>query len=210
MSSKTFWANWLEDTKGPCLPAFDGLKRSMDTVFHWDNGVQWGNIQGTKNAVLGQFGGFYVFNKYLCVFYGGGEWLCQGLKPVVQVSWDSFSLRKYISCVLTIRGGRRYSAVGLCMWPSWYMALIAWVTSSATCFVWSSSSSLYVSLSERCSRPVLIYSCLSCITTIDPLSAFFMIISFLFLRAICWHWLIKLFLVLHGFNLVASILRACM
>ena len=28
-------------------------------------------------------------------------------------------LRKYISCVLTIRGGRRYSAVGLSMCPSW-------------------------------------------------------------------------------------------
>ena len=88
-------------------------------------------------------------------------------------------LRKYISCVLTIGGGRRYSAVGLSMSPSWYMALIAWVTSLATCFVWSSSSSLYMSLSERCSRPVLVYSCLSCITT-DSLSGFLMI-SFLFL-----------------------------
>ena len=121
-------------------------------------------------------------------------------------------LRKYISCVLTIGGGKRYSAVGLSMCPSWYMALIAWVTSLATCFVWSSSSSLYVSLSERCSRPVSIYSCLSCITTVDPLSAFLMIISFLFLsflRAIFWCWL-KLFFVLRGFNLVASTLRAYM
>ena len=32
-------------------------------------------------------------------------------------------LRKYISCVLTIGGGRRYSPVGLSMCPSWYMAL---------------------------------------------------------------------------------------
>ena len=32
-------------------------------------------------------------------------------------------LRKYISCVLTIGGGRRYSVVGLFMCPSWYMAL---------------------------------------------------------------------------------------
>ena len=47
-------------------------------------------------------------------------------------------LWKYISCVLTICGGRRYSAVGLSMCPSWYMDLTAWVTSSATCLVWFS------------------------------------------------------------------------
>ena len=43
----------------------------------------------------------------------------------------------------------------------------------------------------------------------DPLSAFLMIMSFLFLsflRAIRWRWL-RLFLVLCGFNLVASILQ---
>ena len=56
--------------------------------------------------------------------------------------------RKYISCVLTIGGGRRCSAVGLSMCPSWYMALIAWVTSWATCFVWSSLRSLYVYLKD--------------------------------------------------------------
>ena len=122
-------------------------------------------------------------------------------------------LRKYISCVLTIGGGRRYSAVGLSMRPSWYMALIAWVTSLATCmFCLVFLKLIVVSLSERCSRPVSIYSCLSCITTVDPLSAFLMTISFLFLsflRAIFWHWL-KLFFVLCGFNLVASTLRAYM
>ena len=67
-----------------------------------------------------------------------------------------------------------------------------------------------MSLSERCSKPVSMYSCLSCITTVDLLSAFLMIISFLFvsfLRAVCRRWL-RLFLVLRGFSLVASILRA--
>ena len=83
-----------------------------------------------------------------------------------------YLFRKYISHVLTIRGGRRCSAVGLSMYPSWYMDLTAWVTSLATCLVWSSWSSLYVSLSERCCKPVSMYSCLSCITTVDPLSAF--------------------------------------
>ena len=46
---------------------------------------------------------------------------------------------------------------------------------------------LTVFLSERCSRPMSMYSCLSCITTVDPLSAF--LISFLFLsflRPIRW------------------------
>ena len=87
--------------------------------------------------------------------------------------------------------------MGLSMCPSWYMDLTAWVTSSAISLVWSSSSSLYVSLSERCSKPVSMSSCLSCITTVDPLSAFLMIMSFLFLsflRAIRWRWL-RLFLV---------------
>ena len=59
--------------------------------------------------------------------------------------------------------------MGLSMYPSWYMDLTGWVTSSATCLVWSSSSSSYVSLSERCSKPVSMYFCLSCIKTVDPL-----------------------------------------
>ena len=42
----------------------------------------------------------------------------------------------------------------LSMCPSSYMALTAWVTSLATCLVWFISSSLYVSVSERCSKPV--------------------------------------------------------
>ena len=46
-----------------------------------------------------------------------------------------FFLRKYISYVLTIRGGRRYSVVGVSMCPSRYMDLTAWVNSSATCLV---------------------------------------------------------------------------
>ena len=44
-------------------------------------------------------------------------------------SWEQFLcivLRKYISCVLTICGGRRYLAVGLYMCPSRYMALTAY------------------------------------------------------------------------------------
>ena len=44
---------------------------------------------------------------------------------------------------------------------------------------------LTVFLSERCSRPVSMYSCLSCITTVDPLSAFLMIISICSLQATC-------------------------
>ena len=52
------------------------------------------------------------------------------------------------------------------------MDLTGWVSSSATCLVWSSSSSSYVSLFERCSKPVSMYFYLSCITTVDPLSVF--------------------------------------
>jgi len=40
---------------------------------------------------LGNFVDSIVIYKFLCVFYVGGKWFCQGLKPVVLISRSLFS-----------------------------------------------------------------------------------------------------------------------
>ncbi len=66
------------------------------------------------------------------------------LQPdTIGLSECGFFVRKYISCVLTGLGGRRYSAVFLSFQPSWYMALTVEVTFAATSMVVSCPNSLH-------------------------------------------------------------------
>ena len=53
MSSKSFFSQLVGGHRGFLF--FNGLKRSINAIFCWDVGIQWGYIQGTTDSPLGKF-----------------------------------------------------------------------------------------------------------------------------------------------------------